>query len=363
MKRIGKRRLTALGAAVATALVLPVSAQAAETADIQDLLNAYQAEVGPGAGIYFGDSTGSQELSAGTSVISAFRPIGSTDHYRIASQTKTFVAVVTLQLVDEGKVGLDDPIERYLPGVVSGNGYDGNTITVRQLLQHTSGIPTNEAPNPAPSADGTYALEELIRDGLSLPPASAPGEQFHYSNTNFQLIGMMIEEVTGTSVGEQVTSRVIEPLGLADTSYPEAGDRSIPAPLVNGYIGGRVPPFHFWVDGTAWEPSFFGPAGSMISTQQDLTRFYQAVVGGELMSPESRAEMLKTVPAHDGASGLGILSYTLSCGVETWGHNGIVQGYITDTEVTTDGRHVSTVTNSKIRSPKLRELVDAAICS
>lgn len=359
----GKWRLAALGAAVATALALPVSAQAAELADVQDALNAYQAQVGPGAGIYAGDGTESWELSAGTSAINMRRPIQSTDHYRIGSQTKTFTAIVTLQLVDEGKVVLDDPIERYLPGVVTGNGHDGNAITVRQLLQHTSGIPTNDFPAPKPNADGTFALAELVREGLSYPSVSKPGEAFHYSNTNFEIIGMLIEKVTGAPVGQEITNRIIQPLGLTGTSYPAAGDRSIPAERVNGYTGGRVPPFFLWIDATAFEPSFFGPAGGMISTQQDITRFYQAVVAGELTSPESLAEMQKTVSTGQMVeAGLGIHSYTTSCGAVTWGHSGMVTGFTSGTEVTADGRHAATVTNTNFVSPKAWELVDAAIC-
>ncbi|MER7078093.1 D-alanyl-D-alanine carboxypeptidase [Saccharopolyspora kobensis] len=357
-----KWRLAALGAAVATALALPVSAQAAEPADVQDVLKAYQAEVGPGAAVYADSGAGPWELSAGTAKYGTVRSITSADHYRIGSQTKTFTAVVTMQLVDEGEVVLDEPIERYLPGLVAGNGHDGNAITVRQLLQHTSGIPTNNNPTPKANPDGTYELIELVRDGLSHPSVSEPGAEFHYSNTNYEILGMLIEEVTGAPVGQEITNRIIQPLGLTDTSYPAAGDRSIPAPLINGYIGGRIPPFFLWIDATAFEPSFFGPAGGMISTQQDITRFYQAVVAGELTSPESLAEMRRTVPAHGAEVGLGLISYTLSCGAVTWGHNGMVPGFMSNTEVTADGRNAATVTNANVMSPKYRELVDAAIC-
>jgi D-alanyl-D-alanine carboxypeptidase len=206
-KKNGKWRLAAvLGAAVATALVLPVSAQAAQAqsadghAVTQAALNAFQAQAGPGAGVYAGDSTGSWDLTAGTGTAGVSLPIQSTDHFRIGSQTKTFTAAVVLQLVDEGKVSLDAPIEGYLPGVVDGNGYDGSTITVRELLQHTSGIPTNNSPNPQANPDGSYTLAALARDGLSHAPASAPGIAWAYSNTNYEILGMLIEQVTGPSL-------------------------------------------------------------------------------------------------------------------------------------------------------------------
>lgn len=353
-----------VGPAVAAVLAFPLPAHA-ETADVQDALTAYQAEVGPGAGVHGGDHTGSWEFSAGTATVGTDRPITSTDHYRIGSQTKTFTAVVTMQLVDEGKVVLDEPIERYLPGVVTGNGHDGSVITVRHLLQHTSGIPTNDLPTPVPRLDGTFALEELVRDGLRHPSVSAPGAEFHYSNTNYEILGLMVEAVTGNPVGQEITDRIIRPLGLHDTTYPEAGDRSLPDPLVHGYVGGRVPPLFLWLDATAFEPSLFGPAGGMISTQQDITRFYQALLAGELTSPESLAEMRTTVPvegAPDLAVGLGLFAKTLPCGAVTWGHDGMVPGFASHTDVTADGRHVTTVTNSNIGSAKVNDVITAAIC-
>ena len=127
------------------------------------------------------------------------------------------------QLVDEGTVSLDAPIEHYLPGVLDGNGYNGNTITVRELLNHTSGIPTNNTTNPQANADGTFTLAALVTDGLSHPPASTPGTTFAYSNTNYMILGILIENATGTPVGQEITQRIIQPLRLTQTSFPQAG--------------------------------------------------------------------------------------------------------------------------------------------
>lgn len=365
-KSMGRWRFAAVLAVVPTMLAMPLAAQAQEGPGTQDVLNSYQAEAGPGAGVFFGDSNGSQNLTAGTAVVNTDRPIKPTDHYRVASQTKSFTAVVVLQLVDAGKVALDEPIESYLPGLVQGNGYDGNTITIRHLLQHFSGFPTDDAPNPEQSPDGTYTLEALVRDGLDNPPAAKPGEAFHYSNTNYNILGMLIEKLTGKPVREEITGRIIEPLGLSETSYPKPGDKSVPAEAVHGYSGGRVPPFFFWSEVTTnLDPSWFHAAGAMISTQQDMTKFYQALLAGKLTSPESLAEMKKTVPYPNdiGASvGLGLFSFEMSCGGASWGHNGGFPGYTSQTQVTEDGRHAALVTNTLIDSPMLIDVMNSALC-
>ncbi|GHF73102.1 serine hydrolase [Streptomyces mashuensis] len=338
------------GAVVAAVSVLPAPAQAKSRAQgdhaaTQAALQELQAVGGPGAGLYAGDRGESWSLAVGTGDTGGQRPVRPTEHFRIGSQTKTFTAVAVVQLADEGKVSLDAPIERYLPGVVSGNGYDGNAITVRQLLQHTSGIPTS---NPAAQAgpDGTYTLAALVRDGLSHPPASAPGAAFHYSNTNFEILGMLVEKITGTPVGRVITSRIIEPLGLTETRFPAPGDRSLATPYVHGYRGLRVGPLFFWRDVTTeFEPSVFLSAGAMTSTEQDMVTFYQALVDGRLLSPAGLAEMQK-VSAY-APYGLGLNRLDLPCGRVAWGHTGGVPGYLSFTMASADGRHVAVMTNSE----------------
>ncbi|GAU70298.1 D-stereospecific peptide hydrolase precursor [Streptomyces sp. NBRC 110611] len=364
------RRLTALcGTAMATVVALAgtAPAQAASAGDhaaTQKALNSFQAQTGPGAAVYAGDRTGSWHLGAGTGTVNTHQPIQPTQHFRAGSQTKTFTAAVVLQLAEEQKVSLDAPIGRYLPGVVDGNGYDGNKITVRQLLQHTSGIPTNRRPQAKPGPDGSYTLAEVVRDGLRLAPASAPGAAWHYSNTNFEILGMLIERITGMPVGEALTRRIIEPLGLKQTTFPKPGDRSLPAPYVHGYKGGRLGPVFLWVDASSdLEPSVFSSAGAMISTLQDLTAFDQALLSGKIVSPESLALMRTTVPVgeRDGY-GLGLSSHTLPCGGTAWGHSGSVPGYVSMTLVTPDGRHASVLTNTQMESPKLVDVLDSALC-
>ncbi|WP_030355923.1 serine hydrolase domain-containing protein [Streptomyces scopuliridis] len=378
IKRNRTKLSAVIGAVCATMLTLSGPAAHAQTAEDDHsatlaALTAFQADAGPGAAIHAGDSVESWTLSAGTGTINTDRPIQSDEHFRIGSQTKTFTAAVVLQLVDEGKVSLDAPIADYLPGVVTGNGYDGTRITVRHLLQHTSGLAAyNPDPiivTPKPNPDGTYDLAESVRKGLSRAPVSAPGASFTYSNNNYLVLGMLVEKVTTKPVHEAITSRVIEPLGLSRTVFPAPGDRALPIPAVNGYHGVRVGGFYFWTPALTYDPSLFSSMGAMISTLEDLTSFYQALTAGKVVSAASLAEMQKVweaEPGTGGGVGLGLGKYKLSCDTVAWGHNGGVPGYFSQTLVTQDGRHASVVTNvlSQLNRPdgKLLELLDTALC-
>ncbi|MCC3767665.1 serine hydrolase [Streptomyces sp. UNOC14_S4] len=371
-------RLAAVVIAAAVAMTTAVSAQAqptADHADTQALLNSYQVNAGPGAAVHAGNRTGSWDLYSGTADTGAKRPIGSNDQFRIASQTKTFASVVVLQLVDEGKVELDAPIERYLPGVVAGNGYDGNKISVRQILQHTSGIAAYEPLTDAPPAnpDGSYALDALVRRALKHPPASKPGTAWLYSNANYVILGMLIEKTTGVSTAQAITSRIIEPLGLTRTAYPRPGDKKLDNPYLPGYVGGRVGPFFLWTNRTfSVEPSLYATAGAIASTEEDLTTFDQALADGKLMSPAMTAQMRTTVPMPGFPAalsyGLGLMRLDLSCGGQAWGHLGdMLNGHSSGTFATDDGRHTALVTNgyllvSNAGATRRDQVVDSALC-
>ncbi|MFE4520401.1 serine hydrolase domain-containing protein [Kitasatospora sp. NPDC056783] len=373
---IVKKTAVLVGAACALVLALSPAAQAApddNRAQTLTALKTFQAAAGPGAGVYAGDSTGSYSLSVGTGTINTNTPITPTDRFRVGSQTKTFTAATVLTLVGEGKVSLDTVIGQYLPGVVTGNGYDGNAITVRQLLQHTSGIaaysPNPLLPPPA-NPDGSFSLDVLVRDGLKNAPVGQPGATMVYSNTNYLILGMLIEKVTGTPVHEAVMARIVRPLGLTATSFPAPGDRSLPTPAVHGYNGVRFAGFFFWRDVISYDPSLFSSTGAMISTQDDLTRFYQALISGRVIPPAILTEMERTVPVGSPDSllayGLGIARYSLPCGGVAWGHDGEVPGYYTETLVTEDGRHASVVTNAHLATnPPVGQMygvLNAALC-
>ena len=140
--------------------------------------------------------------------------------FRIGSTTKTFVATVVLQLAGEKKLSLDDTVEKWLPGLIKGNGYDGSKITIRQLLNHTSGIADyltsdlKEKLIENPSEN--YTAEQLISRALQLEPVKG----WSYSNTNMVIIGLIIQKVTGESYAEQIQKRIINPLSLKETVLP-----------------------------------------------------------------------------------------------------------------------------------------------
>ncbi|ARQ69101.1 serine hydrolase domain-containing protein [Streptomyces marincola] len=373
----GKGTLSILvGAVCALAVTLPGGAAHAAAPEEERpatlaALRAFHSAAGPGAAVHAGDSSGSWTLSSGTGTFGADRPIAADEHFRAGSQTKTFVATVVLQLAEEGRVSLDAPIEGYLPGVVTGNGHDGTRITVRQLLQHISGIgaygPAPGIETPPAEPDGTYALAELVRHGLNRMPAVEPGTSFIYSNINYWILGMLVEELTGTPVHRAVTERVIEPLGLERTVFPAPGERALPEPAVNGYHGARVGPVQFWTPVISYDPSLFSSAAAMVSTLEDLTSFYRALTAGEILSPASLAEMRDVWPVGEAGYGLGLSRYReLSCGGTAWGHDGLLLGYMTYTLVTDDGRHASVVTNAyfQVNTPRaqLHALLDTALC-
>ncbi|MGW0785488.1 serine hydrolase domain-containing protein [Streptomyces sp. NPDC002913] len=372
------RLASVIGAVCATVLTLSSSAAHAATtesdhADTLAALKAFQAAAGPGAAVHAGNGSDSWTLSAGTGTINANRPIKADEHIRIGSQTKTFTAVVVLQLVEEGRVSLDAPIDDYLPGVVTGNGYDGTRITVRQLLQHTGGLgaytPSPGLKTPPSNPDGTFSLSTVVRYALDAsPPVSAPGEGFTYSNTDFYILGMLIEKLTGQPVHEAVTERVIEPLGLPHTLFPAPGDRALPTPAVNGYHGVRVGPLYLWMPVVSYDPSLFSSAGAMISTLEDLSVFYRSLAAGKVLSAQSLAEMRTVRQVNtETAYGLGLMTHELPCGGTARGHSGGVLGYETFTLTTDDGRHASLVTNLLVQvgqrpDAQLLQLLDTALC-
>lgn len=265
---------------------------------------------------------------------------------RIASNTKMFVATVVMQLVDEGAVDLDASVETYLPGLVVGTGIDGAGITVRQLLQHTSGLPEYA---DQIAADAFAVREQYVspRDMLDValerPAAFAPGERWEYSNTNYLVLGLLVERVTDRALGEQIDERVVEPLGLEHTYLPHPGERELRGPHPTGFhakVAGEL------VDFTALDPSFAWAAGAMVSTPSELNTFMQALLDGELVSEQSLAAMQTGVPAGDelwpeATYGLGLQSYPLSCGGTAWGHGGDIPGMQTRNAVGPDGTSVT----------------------
>ena len=277
---------------------------------------------------------------------------------RIGSNTKTFVAVVILQLVQEGKISLDEPIETYLPGLLRGEGIDGTKITVRQLLQHTSGLPDHvETLFPANDTrqtgifqlrDNYYSPRDLLDIALNKPAVFEPGSQFKYTNTNYIVLSLLVEKVTHRPLAEQITKRITEPLGLTHTYYPGPGEEDIRGQHPQGY---HVNSQGELEDVTRLDPSWGGGAGAMISTPSELGTFLQATLNGTLLNQDSITEMKKTVDTGrpNRGYGLGIFSMPLSCGT-AWGHTGGIHGYMTQNMVGPDGTTVTTASTALLQA-------------
>ncbi|MER6470323.1 serine hydrolase domain-containing protein [Streptomyces collinus] len=286
-----------------------------------------------------------------TRYTAAGRGIARTDHFRAGSVTKTFVATVVLQLADENRLSLSDTVERYLPGLLRGPGTDGRHITLRALLTHTSGL-----------ADFTRATHgavpltplQIVRIALTLPP-TRPG-RYSYSNTGYVLLGMVVRQVTGHAYAAEARRRIIAPLGLTGTSFP--GSRtSLPLPHGRAYAADGS-------DVTALDPRVAGASGELVTTLDDLDRFYAALLGGRLLPPRRLREMLDTRAAH-GSYGMGLFPVELPCGVTVWGHNGRITGSYVRTAATVDGRRVLTfrVDTTEISDPGLEpRLLAAEFC-
>ncbi|NLU81392.1 beta-lactamase family protein [Rhodococcus sp. HNM0569] len=267
--------------------------------------------------------------TAGVRDPASTEPVSGTEHFRIGSITKTFVATVLLQLVDEGKITLDNPVENYLPGAVRG----GEEITVRQVLQHTSGLPdymkaagwsTNRWRGEGRYRD--YSPDDLLHQAFTRPPDFLPGESFRYSNTNYIVAGLLIEAITGQAYGTEIKQRILQPLDLAGTSIP-GSDPQLPEPSIRAVLelddGSRV-------DVTEQNETLDWAAGEMISTSTDLTTFLDALLGGRLLTAPTLAEMRTTVPMGMGFHyGLGLERFDLPCGGQLWGHGGQLLGYVT----------------------------------
>jgi D-alanyl-D-alanine carboxypeptidase len=256
------------------------------------------------------------------------RQVSAGDRFRIGSVTKTFVATVVLQLVDEGRVSLDDTVEEWLPGLVPG----GRAITVRQLLSHRSGLfdyvedpkvfaPYNQDPAHA------WDPRRLVEIAVGHPAPFSPGRRFAYSSTNYLLLGLIIETATGTSLEQQLRERIFEPLGLRQTTFA-------PRFVTDPYIHGHRSPSHQGVitgppvDTDLEAASWTWAAGAIVSSADDLRRFFALLLGGQLLPARLLRAMETVAPAGSLQYGLGLAVFATPCG-EAWGHTGNVQGTVT----------------------------------
>ncbi|MEV6306917.1 serine hydrolase domain-containing protein [Actinoplanes sp. NPDC051861] len=361
---------SAIAAAVAAALAVSAIAPPASAAGanpVKQELSQLVSEHGfPGAlATVTGRDGRVRKLTAGVGELGTAKPVPADGQVRIGSNTKTFVAVVVLQLVGERRVRLDAPVERYLPGLLP-----DKTITVRQLLQHTSGLPNYTEYLNIDDLSLRYKhfeARELVDIALAHPATFPPGTGWAYSNTNYTVAGLLIEKVTGRSVASEIDKRVLRRIGLRHTYFPAPYETGIRERHPHGYLfDAEGKP----LDITDLDPSWGGAAGQMIGTPSDLNRLFTALLDGKLLRPAELAEMQRTVPADlwPGVRyGLGIISIPLSCGGLAWGHGGDIPGYETRGGATTDGRAatvaVTTLPTDEEKAMAVIDTVDTALCS
>ncbi|MBX7548470.1 beta-lactamase family protein [Streptomyces sp. tea 10] len=325
--------LLTVAAPVASAAARPAAAPAAlDPASLGRTLDAVH-DAGM-YGIYSSVRDGSDRWAGASGVadVDTGRPVRADMRHRIGSISKTFAAVAVLQQVERGRIRLDAPIGDYLPDLIPGE--RGREITVRMLLNHTSGIGDYVLSAFPSLAQGSTASldedrfrsvppEELVRLGLAAPATGRPGEKWSYSNTNYVIAGLLLAKVTGQDPEAYITRHVIDRAGLRHTSYPRSAYIQGPhARMYENFYGLIDPPRDYSVYDMSWAYT----AGAIVSTTDDLNRFYRALLGGTLVGPEALRQMQTTVPAVGMNYGLGIYAVDVTgCG-RFWGHDGAVFG-------------------------------------
>ena len=288
------RNLLSIGFVLAALLALPGTATATRSDHrVESALDGVVAAGAPGAAAV----VNARPSVAGVADIETGRPFRSRDRIRIGSVTKSFTAVVALQLVGEGRLRLNDTVGELLPGVLPA----ADRVTLRQLLNHTSGVPDDLGP----ILEGVFGgdplriwrpreLVGLVRDKDLL---FAPGTRWAYSNTEYVLAGLMIERATGRRLGRELERRIVRPLRLRDTSFPVRGAR-LGRDAARGYsldVGPQGPIDGPLRDVTRYSPSFAWASGNGVSTVRDVARFYRGLLRGRLLSPRLLRAALETV--------------------------------------------------------------------
>lgn len=295
----------------------------------------------PGIALEIRGPEGSEFLTAGSASLERERPLRPEDRFRIASVTKAFTGAVVMGLVQEGRLSLDDTVEQLVPGLLD----EGDSITVRQLLGHTSGLPEytkNEQFLEAFVSGESLSPREIVAFVSSEPLAFEPGTSYEYSDTDNIVLGLIIESVSNRSYEQELRSRIFEPLDLRATIL--AGTPEMPDPHARGYQydpEGDGKPEDVTM---ALDPSAAWASGAIVSTPGDVSRFFGALMGEELVGGE-RIEQIKETVAGESSplgpgtnrAGLGIFGYELACG-EVWGHTGQFPGYRAFGAATPDGR-------------------------
>lgn len=321
----------------------PAAAQPAYAAAmVRAMTEAMKDNAIPGIVILVRSPKGDWATTLGTSEIGTNKPWSLGDHFRIGSNTKTMTGTVILQLAQEGKIALSDPVSKYIPGVPN-----GDKITIANLAEMRSGLYSytsdkefsrtlDKEPKKA------WMPQELLHIAFSHPVNAAPDTEFEYCNTNTVLLGLIIEKVTGMSASEAFQKRIFEPLGMKQTSLPLPSEWALPDPHPQGYqfltnletvdsyavpkdklaaaLNGTFKPLNY----TDSSPSWAWTAGGATSTAEDLATYVKAMVGGGLLNAKMQEIRFDSVrPISSGAGyGLGIAQFG-----PMYGHDGQLPGF------------------------------------
>jgi D-alanyl-D-alanine carboxypeptidase len=347
------RRSTAVLAALAAMAVFALQANASREPSVGKLQRSLDELVSagvPGAVLLVRNGDRTIRLSSGYGNLKTRTPIRAMDRFRVGSITKTFVATVVLQLVEERKLALDDTVERRLPGLVP----TGRRITLRQLLNHTSGLfdyGGDEKWLSAAFRDPVrdWSPREIVSIATAHKPYFPPGKGWAYSNTNYYVLGLIVEATTGRPLADELRRRILAPLRLRATSLP-TGPR-IAGAHARGYFLGPIE------DVTVGSPSVVWASGALVSNADDLARFFRALLGGRLLRPDLLRAMKSTIQGvPEFAYGLGLEKMRGPCG-QLWGHTGGSPGYSVDALNSIDGKRqvVVLVNGTAMLAPSVKE--------
>lgn len=339
-------RLLSMAALFTTTLVSPASA----STGIQYELDQMVAAGVPGVVVTVVRDDSRWRTEAGVTDVDTGERMPRDGRFRAASLTKSMVATVVLQLVHEGKLSLTGTLGELLPDLVPG----GDGIRVEQLLNHTSGLAdyvgAQEFSDPAHYASRTYSPTRLVGIATSLGH-SGPGVKWAYSNTNYILLGMIVEQVTGRTLSQELRWRVFLPAGMIRSDLPVTAP-FLTGPHASGYY--RIDPAPRF-ELTELNPSFAWASYGVVSTASDLHRFYRALLSGRLLPPSLVRLMHAGAVATNNPVwphyGLGLEEMRTTCGVTLWGHTGAIPGYQTYAFATLDGTR-QVVVSTNLFSPK-----------
>jgi D-alanyl-D-alanine carboxypeptidase len=342
--------VAAVVAIVVAAAALVVVTRRAETPEPQlgALLEDVVAAGAPGALALVVDGSSRQTAASGLADRERGRPLRPDDRFRAGSITKSFVASVVLQLAAEGKLGLDDPVERWLPGLVPAG------ITVRHLLAHTSGLP-DYVDDPRVVAGRRFAPRALVAIATSRPSLGLPGERYAYASTNYVVLGLLVERVTRTRLAVQLERRIFRPFHLSATSFAPVAARELDvrgyrAAIHDGLVRGELKPT------TGADASWAWAAGAMVSDADDLATFFTALLEGRIVPEPLLGQMIP-----ERGYGLGVATFRTPCGIAV-GHTGNLLGYVSVVWSTPDAdRQVVLMVNTYPLAPDAEQAIHHAL--